>query len=75
MEIKINVDYDQILNLIHQLPDKDIEKLADKLQSEVSSMKSPESIANLILQAPTWTGSELNEFQTARDHVNKSRIA
>ena len=59
MEIKINLDYDQILNLIHQLPDKDIKKLADTLQSEVSSNKSPGSIENLILQAPTWTDSEL----------------
>lgn len=75
MEIKINLDYDQILNLIHQLPDKDIEKLAVTLQSEVLSKKSSGSIEELILQAPTWTESELNEFQTARDHINKSRIA
>jgi hypothetical protein len=75
MEIKINLDYDQILNLIHQLPDKEIEKLADTLQAEVSSKKSPGSIEDLIDQAPTWTDSELNEFQAARDHINKSRIA
>jgi hypothetical protein len=72
MEIKINLDYDQILNLIHQLPDKDIEKLVDTLQSEVTSKKSPGSIKDLIHQAPTWTDSELNEFQAARDHIGSS---
>jgi hypothetical protein len=57
------------------LPEKDIEKLAVTLQSEVFSKKSFGSIEKLILQAPTWTDSELNEFQAARDHINKSRIA
>lgn len=75
MELKIKLDYNQILNLIHQLSDKDIEKLAVTLQSEVSSKKSSGSIEDLILQAPTWTDSELNEFRAARDHINKSRIA
>lgn len=75
MELKIYLDYDQILKLIHQLPDKDIEKLAVTLQSVVSSKKPSGSVAETILRAPTWTDSELNEFQAARDHINKSRLA
>lgn len=66
MELKINLDYNEILNLIHQLPEKDIEKLALTLQSEVSSKKSSESIQDLILKAPTWSDSELDSYNKAR---------
>lgn len=75
MELKINLDYGQILNLIQQLPEEQIEKLADTLQAEVSSKKSQQSIEKLILKAPTWADSELNNFKAARNHINKTRIA
>ena len=75
MENKLKLDYNQILNLIHQLPKKDIEKLAHILQSELSSRKSGGSIKDILRQAPTWSDSELNEYQSARDHVNESRIS
>ncbi len=78
MEIRINLEYKQILNLVHQLPEKDIEKLASTLQSEVSNRRKKtksNSIQELLLKAPTWTESENSEFQEARDHLNNSRIA
>lgn len=75
MELKINIEYVQILKLIHQLPKEDIEKLVNTLQSEISVKKSSKKIRELILKAPTWTDSDLNDFQNARDQINTSRIA
>lgn len=75
MELRINIEYDQILKLIHQLPKEDVEKLANTLQSEISTEKSLKNIKELILTAPTWTDSDLKDFQNARDQLNKSRIA
>ncbi len=75
MELSLDINYNQILRLVRQLPKKDIVKLANALQSEISAGKSVESIQKLILQAPTWTDSELNDFNQARIHINKSRIA
>jgi hypothetical protein len=75
MELSIDINYNQILRLVRQLPPKDIIKLANALQSEISVEKSVESIQKLILQAPTWTDAELNDFNQARIHINKSRIA
>jgi len=75
MEIKVKLSYFQILRLIRQLPGKDIKKLSDTLQSELAAEKSTESLQKLILQAPTWVDSELNEYNEARMHINKSRIA
>jgi hypothetical protein len=75
MELRIDIDYNQILRLIHQLPKKEREKLADILQSEVSSKKSSKKIQKLILKAPTWSDSDFSEYNEARIHINKSRIA
>lgn len=75
MELKINIKYDQILKLIHQLSKEDFEKLANTMQSEISAKKSVKKIKELILKAPTWTDSDFNDFQNARDQINKSRIA
>ena len=75
MELKIEIEYDQILKLIHQLPKREIERLTNALQSEIEPKKSSETIREIILKAPTWADSDLNEYNEARDHLNKSRIA
>jgi len=71
----MKADYNQILELIHQLPEKEIEKLVITLQSEISSKKTSESIQELILQAPTWSDSDLEDYKEARNYINKSRLA
>jgi len=75
MELKINLEFNQLLKLIHQLPKKDIERLSVVLQSEISANKSTSSLQKLILDAPTWTDSELQYYNEARTHFNQSRIA
>ena len=76
MELKLNIDFKQILGLIHQLPENEIEKLTIALQSEISSKKNTEKnkLQNLILNAPTWTDSDFSEYQEARKHINNSRL-
>ncbi len=75
MEHNDNMDYKQILRLIHQLPDEEIEKLAHTLQSEISSKKSTESLQELLLNAPTWSDDDWKQYQEARNHINQSRLA
>ncbi len=75
MELSVNINYNQILRLIRQLPRKDIEKLTETLQREISAEKTGKSLEQLILQAPTWTDSELKEYEQARSHINKSRVS
>lgn len=75
MELRIDLDYNQILVLIHQLPKKEIERLTYTLQSEIASKKSHEVLQKLILSAPTWSDLDFDDFNKARTHINKSRIA
>lgn len=73
--MRINLNYDQILGLIRQLPKKDIEKLTIALQSEILPQKASINLEEIILEAPTWSESELEHYQKAREHINQSRIA
>jgi hypothetical protein len=75
MELKIKIDYNQILSLIHQLPEREIKKLTTTLQSEILSKKTSKKIQELILQAPTWSESDFNSYQESRKYINNSRLA
>jgi hypothetical protein len=75
MELSVNINYNQILRLIRQLPKKDIEKLTRTLQSEISAEESSKTLDQIILQAPTWTDSDFKEYKKVRSHINKSRVA
>ena len=81
MELKVNIGYSQVLELVGQLPEKDILKLAKYIQNTFAiSAKEwirPQShtpIQELIMQAPTWTDEEYNEYLEARQHINQSRL-
>ncbi|MDP2115195.1 MAG: hypothetical protein Q8K69_14185 [Bacteroidota bacterium] len=75
MELRLDLEFNQLLELIHQLPKKDIERLSVVLQSEAKASKSSSSLQKLILDAPTWSDAELHEYEGARSHLNQSRIA
>lgn len=75
MEVRLDLNYEQILGLIRQLPLKEIQKLTVTLQSEISNHKISTSLEELILEAPTCSESQLEDYQKVRDHINKSRIA
>ena len=70
----MKANYNQILELIHQLHEREIEKLTITLQSEISSKKNSKSIQELILKAPTWSDSDFNDYKKARNHINQSRL-
>ncbi|WP_339791449.1 hypothetical protein [uncultured Imperialibacter sp.] len=75
MKTKTTPNYQQVLKLIRQLPEKEIESLATALQSEMTSKKTTSSLQAILLDAPTWTDDDLSIYQAARDGINKSRLA
>jgi hypothetical protein len=77
MELRITVDYNQIINLIHQLPEQEIEKLSTTLLTELSLKKKngKKNLGELILSAPTWTASDYESYIEIRNQINKTRLA
>ena len=81
MELKINVEYPQVMELVSQLPEKDIQKLMEYIQNEYTfpvkkriRHQKNTPIQELILQAPTWTDEEYNSYLEMRQHINQSRL-
>jgi CDP-glycerol glycerophosphotransferase (TagB/SpsB family) len=58
--------------LIHQLPEKEINKLAVVLNSEIQLKKASQSVKELILMAPTWSDSDLNSYNEARISITQA---
>jgi hypothetical protein len=75
MNQKPVIDYQQILELIHQLPEHEITKLTATLQKEELSGKKSITLKELLLQAPTWSATDFDNWQKARNYLNQSRIA
>jgi len=81
MELKINIGYPQVMELVGQLPEQDIQKLMEQIQSRfvnpVSKRMCYEEhtpIRELIMQAPTWTDEEYNNYLESRQYINQSRL-
>ena len=63
MELKLNLEYTQILNLIRQLSKQDIDKLYSDMHKEFDAKKEIEDITSLqklLLKGPTWIDEEYN---------------
>jgi hypothetical protein len=75
MKPQEKINYDQILGIISQLPEMEMQRLFVALQAEIGFKKTSGNLQNLILQAPTWSDLDFKEYQSARELINKSRIA
>ena len=76
MEAKTNIGYRQVSELVEQLSDRDIQKLMKLIQNKFANQpKKRTPIQELILQAPTWTDEEYNNYLEVRNHINQSRLA
>jgi len=69
MELMVNIGYSQVLDMVSQLPENDMHKLLKHLQSKVDITekktvfsKSQTSIQELIMQSPTWTDEDYNNY-------------
>ncbi len=75
MEPKVNIDYNQILDLIQQLPPQDLEKLTSALQTGLTQKKevAKSKLIDLILSSPTWSDNDYSDYVEAREQVNRTR--
>lgn len=74
MENIEKIEFDKLLELIHQLPDEKIELLMKTLQEENSMKDKLYDLEKVISEAPVWNESDLNDYKSARKSINKSRL-
>lgn len=76
MELRVKIDYDELLKLVQQLPKDQITKLKAELeklgvQKRVQSEK--QNLKELALSGPVMMDKQFTEYQSFREHMNKWR--
>lgn len=78
MQVGSKIGYNEIFNLVKQLPIEEIEKLDKSIRKELinkSQKNKKEKLQELILTAPTWTEVDYSNFLSDRKHINQSRFS
>ncbi len=73
MELKVDIGFDQLLDVIRQLPDDK----KSRIQAELSSQKKEirrDDFLELLLNGPVMSDEQYKEYLEARNHFNKWRI-
>jgi hypothetical protein len=78
MELKLNIEYNELLMLIKQLPAAKIAQLKSDLNStfkDKSSGNESSEFQNFLLTAPVMTDNEYEQFLENRKQFNEWRTA
>jgi hypothetical protein len=77
MQVNFNIAYKDLVGIVKQLPVSELKKLNTTIINEINvkTQSKVTDLQSLILKAPTWTDAEYNEYQSVREHFNKSRLA
>jgi hypothetical protein len=75
MQLNLNIEYKDLETIVKQLPVSDLRRLNTTITHEIVK-KHPKrtDLQTMILNAPTWTDSQYNDYLTVREHINKSRL-
>jgi len=76
MELKLKLEYSDLLELIKQLPANQLEKLRSELDSEISKESKTiqsNSIQELLLEGPIMENGEYEAFLANRKYFTEWR--
>ena len=76
MELTLNLGYNQVFNLVRQLPANQIVKIKYELSESVIAEKAKEEMSDFqkfILAAPVMSDEQYSNFSQQRTHFNQWR--
>jgi hypothetical protein len=71
----MDIKFEQLVEIVKQLPDDMKVKLFDSVNLKKKTSLSKDDFQKLLLQPPTWSHEQIEDYQSARKHINLSRIA
>ena len=77
MEVKLNIGYEQLMDIIHQLPTEEINKLKVEIEKMLAESKaSPISdLESLLLQGPVMSDEQFHAFEENRKAFDQWRVS
>lgn len=73
MQAQIDIGFDQLVQLVKQLPKKQWTKLKTEVEEQNTSGSQQSDMLNLLLEAPTFNKKQLSEIAKARKEINQWR--
>ncbi len=77
MHLNNDLNIEQILQVINQLPDEDKKKLIARINKTGKADKPPsaEILKELALTAPVWTDEEYQDYLERKKYIRNSRLS
>jgi hypothetical protein len=74
MKISLELKFEQLLQFIQQLSLQEKKKLLEVVQQEVAQEEQQTELQALLLQGPTWSEEEYQDFLIAKTQLDKAGI-
>lgn len=73
MQAQIDIEYNQLVKLVKQLPKKQWTKLKSEVEQMEVPADTPSDMLSLLLNGPTFNKKQLDEIEKARKEINQWR--
>ena len=73
MELKSDIAFEQIIELIKHLPKKKLIKLREKLDQESASNPNTKGLKKFLMKGPVFSKTQLEQIQINRQNINQWR--
>ncbi len=71
MKISVELKFEQLLQFIRQLSLEEKKQLLEVVHKEVVEEEEGNELQQLLLEGPTWSDEEYQNFLAARKQLNK----
>lgn len=73
MKVQVDIQFEQLLKIVHDLPIQKLNKLKAALNKEQVNKISTKNLLSLLMNGPTATEKELNVIENNRKAINSWR--
>lgn len=71
MNLNIEIGFEQLLQMVMQLPAKQRKILLDTIQNAEVQPPSPNNLQTLLLNGPVWSEEEYRQVLKTREQLNQ----
>ena len=73
MQAQVDIEFDQLVKPVKQLPTPQWKKLKREVEEKVAVPEKNSELISLLLSAPTYSKKQLNEVAKTRKAINQWR--
>lgn len=73
MQAQVDIEFDQLVKLVKQLPEAQWTKLKKEVDEKASNPEQNSELLSLLLSAPTFSKKQLDEIAKTRKAINQWR--